>query len=365
MGNYNHFSEENSSMMNSSVNDKSNLLAKGGSAEAYLEYDQAHRGLVVAKRFFPESIAEFTAEKDILKRLKHQNIIAFVRADEANGPTLVTEYAKGGSLVELIYGEKTKRFLEEDQVKRIFKDIVNAVAYLHSNDFAHRDLKPGNVVLSADGTAKLIDFGHACELSHAEETGEEVPRTTGCGTTCYMAPELFTKQAYIATKADIYSLGVLLFELVAGKRPFERPSEDDEVFELVKEQKFDQFWSNFELPLWADEEVKSLITSMIDFFPDFRPTAEEVLNNSWLCREQAINKFEDESHWQFLPTPGIDRDLIVSFTTPVKPYYGSTVMSTYDSGEEDLLEESTLRSSSKAIRKFETGRPRPFAYNDN
>eukprot|EP01017_Pseudomicrothorax_dubius_P009621 TRINITY_DN13308_c0_g1_i1.p1 TRINITY_DN13308_c0_g1~~TRINITY_DN13308_c0_g1_i1.p1 ORF type:complete len:185 (-),score=52.77 TRINITY_DN13308_c0_g1_i1:535-1089(-) len=167
-----------------------------------------------------------------------------------------------------------------------------------------------------------------------------------------MAPELFTGQAYIATKADIFSLGVILFELVVGRRPFERPEENDEVFRMIEEERIDEFWAQFDLPAWATEELKSLIVLMLKYFAEDRPSAAEVLEHIWLAepnllQQRQLNDLHIETDFH-LPQPTED-SIHLLLASPLK---GPAAMSTLESGDELPEEESILSLSSKAIRKL-------------
>jgi serine/threonine protein kinase len=137
-------------------------------------------------------------EARLAGRLQHDNIIAPRRAVHRDGRTeLEMEYAPGGNLWEYVAKRKG---LSETQAKRIFAQLVEGVGYLHANDIAHRDIKLENVVMGANGTAKLCDFGAA------REGAEDLTRSIQ-GTPAYMAPECHGGAPHRAAPADVWCVG--------------------------------------------------------------------------------------------------------------------------------------------------------------
>jgi serine/threonine protein kinase len=145
----------------------------------------------------------------------------------ANGQVLVVEYLPGGDLCEHM------ATLSRDHAHALdlFAQVVDAVAHLHKHGFVHNDIKADNVLLSADGTPKLCDFGLACK------TGQ--PRSGG-GTSLYMAPELFTgdgkKAAGVPANPmhDVWSLGITLFAILTDGFPWQRAVPEDPAFETMQ-----------------------------------------------------------------------------------------------------------------------------------
>jgi len=167
----------------------------------------------------------FVREGNVLARLQHPNIArlldAGVEADRQ--PYLVLEYVEG----ERIDQYCDRRGLDIEQRIRLFLDVLAAVAHAHSNLVVHRDLKPSNILVTAHGEVKLLDFGIAALLSR---DGDDVTQLTGhIGpglTPGYAAPEQLLGQP-MTTATDVYALGVVLFELLAGKRPSTTGDETD------------------------------------------------------------------------------------------------------------------------------------------
>ena len=150
-------------------------------------------------------------EINIHSKLAHENIIKLYNVNEDNeNINIILEYAENGNLFELISKEKTG--LEESKAFDYFIQVVNAVYYLHSNNIIHRDIKPENILIGNDNKIKLCDFGWAKELTLEN-------RSTFCGTVEYMAPEIVGSENYDYS-VDIWSLGILLYELLFGHSPF-------------------------------------------------------------------------------------------------------------------------------------------------
>ena len=150
-------------------------------------------------------------EINIHSKLSHENIIKLYNIHEDNeNINIIMEYAENGNLYELI--SKEDGGLSESKAFDYFIQVVNAVYYLHNNNIIHRDIKPENILIGNDNKIKLCDFGWAKELTLEN-------RSTFCGTVEYMAPEIVGSENYDYS-VDIWSLGILLYELLYGHSPF-------------------------------------------------------------------------------------------------------------------------------------------------
>ena len=160
----------------------------------------------------PEELAAIRSELSILSRLHHPNIVALLDTYETESDlVLVTELAVG-ELFEVLTSDGA---LPAAVVGSVARDLVGALAYLHASKVMHRDLKPQNCLITSAGVIKLCDFGFARELG----SRTSALLTSLKGTPLYMAPEIFLTKKYLPS-ADVWGLGVLVFELASGRPPF-------------------------------------------------------------------------------------------------------------------------------------------------
>ena len=160
----------------------------------------------------PDMLERFKREGEALSKLKHPNIVEFLDAfQHGEHYVIVMEYVSGGSLHELI----SKGPLPLDRANRIALELCDALIRSHHLNIVHRDIKPENVLIAEDGTPKLADFGVArlSEGTRMTKSGTQV------GTPYYMSPEAWEGKPLDA-QADIWSLGVILFEMLTGQVPF-------------------------------------------------------------------------------------------------------------------------------------------------
>ncbi|MBL8164537.1 MAG: serine/threonine-protein kinase [Anaerolineae bacterium] len=198
-----------------------NVIGRGGMATVY-RAQQKSMNRDVAMKVLPEKyinddtyIQRFNQEVAIVAKLEHRNIVPVHDYGEFNGqPYIVMRYMSGGSVDDMLNNGP----LEIEQLVDIIDQIAPALDYAHSKQVLHRDLKPSNVLLDDDGGAYLTDFGIARVLG---EPGSKGITTQGVvGTPSYMSPEQ-AQGLPLDNRSDIYALGVMLFELATGRRPFE------------------------------------------------------------------------------------------------------------------------------------------------
>src|SRR3984893_1517479 len=194
-------------------------VAQGGMAEVYLARDRLLDRPVALKALFPEYAREpsfverFRREAQAAANLNHPNIVAIYDWGQESGTYfIVMEYVEGRSLRELIHTEGT---IEPGQAADIAAEIASALAFAHRSGVVHRDVKPGNVLLTQSGTVKVTDFGIA-----RAGTGDGLTQTGSVmGTATYFSPEQAQGLA-VDGRSDVYSVGVVLYELVCGVAPF-------------------------------------------------------------------------------------------------------------------------------------------------
>ncbi|RCV20787.1 hypothetical protein SETIT_4G085900v2 [Setaria italica] len=212
-----------------------------------------------------KDIHNLRQEIEILRKLKHENIIEMIDAFETPQEfCVVTEFAQG-ELFEVLEDDKC---LPEEQVQAIAKQLVKALYYLHSNRIIHRDMKPQNILIGKGSIVKLCDFGFARAMS-----ANTVVLRSIKGTPLYMAPELVREQPYNHT-ADLWSLGVILYELFVGQPPFYTNSVYALIRHIVKDPvKYpDNMSSNF----------KSFLKGLLNKVPQSRLTWPALLEHPFV-----------------------------------------------------------------------------------
>jgi serine/threonine protein kinase len=192
-------------------------LGKGGMGTVYRGLNTASKQVVAIKELNPlltttELIERFKREGEALRELNHPNIVKLLDTVEHDGAYyLVMEYVSGGDLHDLLKAGQ----LPIERCLRLALDLADALTRAHKLDIIHRDLKPANVLLAEDGTLRLSDFGVARIGQKERVTATDMI----IGTIDYLAPEALDG-AGIDSRADIWAFGVMLFEMLAGKRPF-------------------------------------------------------------------------------------------------------------------------------------------------
>lgn len=200
------------------------VIGEGGMAIVYLGEHKAMKRPVAIKFLLPEYVIienirkRFIAEGKNMFSMNHSNIVRVIDLiDQPDMVAIVMEYVPGNSLKVMIekYGA-----LEDDEIKEFFPQMLDAVAYVHAQNLIHRDIKPSNFMISADGSVKLFDFGIAKnqQIENVEHTATGTNQTLG--TPLYMSPEQVKETRNVSHHTDIYSLGVVLWQMVKGIRPY-------------------------------------------------------------------------------------------------------------------------------------------------
>lgn len=195
-------------------------LGRGGMGIVYrarhlkLKRDVALKMILTGPYADSEALARFRTEAEAVARLQHANIVQIYEVGEADGrPYLSLEFVDGGSLSDKLKSGP----LPTREAAEAIRTLASAIAYAHGRKVLHRDLKPANVLLTSDGTLKITDFGLAKQLD-----GEASHTATGdmMGTPRYMAPEQASGVTrHPTTACDVYSLGVMLYEMLTGRPP--------------------------------------------------------------------------------------------------------------------------------------------------
>lgn len=198
------------------------LIGKGGMGSVYLgEHKFISKQKAAIKVINADMVNEFTKkclkeEAEHLAGLNHHNIVAFhdYDIDEKGNIYLVMEYADGKSLEDYI--NTVSGLIVEEKICPFFEPILDAVGYAHKHNIIHRDIKPSNIIITTDGTPKILDFGIATIIKKEEEDKDHLIM----GTPSYMSPEQ-VKGEHLDERSDIYSLGVLLHQMLTGNAPYD------------------------------------------------------------------------------------------------------------------------------------------------
>lgn len=266
----------------------------------------------------PMRYDKFMLELDISVKLTHPNIVkCFEVFKTSSFWYIVTEYCNYGTFADLIKAlMKTDYKTKEHLCQYYLEQFKNALKYLHKNNIVHRDLKPMNILMTkvktSDGSVevivKLADFGFAryFETRQNSSSGYDDMVSTICGTPIYMAPELLINRKY-NTKADMWSFGVIMYELLYGTNPYNFPKSLANLSKAMMEQKI--IYENV-----YSKNCINLMKSLLQVNPEDRIEWEDFFDHKWFTSDlekedsdsEEINESEDDSDEQIF---GFDDDI--------------------------------------------------------
>lgn len=200
-------------------------IARGGMADVFLAYEEGLQRKAALKIMLPALAADeqfvqrFQREARVVAKLDHPNIVHVYRIGKtATGqPYIAMQYVEGGSLrATLLQSAQRGKLIERNQALSIIGKMADALQFAHNAGIIHRDIKPSNILIREDGRPVLVDLGIA-----AVSDSQKLTQTgTLIGTPDYMSPEQ-ARGLEVDGRSDLYSLGVILYEMLAGRRPFE------------------------------------------------------------------------------------------------------------------------------------------------
>jgi serine/threonine-protein kinase len=239
-------------------------LGSGGMGAVYLAEDDNRRG--VAIKILPRHIAKdpsqaarLRREAEAMAKLNHANIVRAYSTGEIRGrPFLVMEYCEGESLDRRLRREERIRTPE---AIRLLIQVACALQYAHARDIVHRDIKPGNIMVTPAGEAKLLDLGLSKRIGLPDTTMTQTGQFMG--TPCYIAPEQAQGDRELDGRADIYALGATLFHLVTGRPPYTGQT----AVEIVSQHVLSPVPDPREIRQGIPEEVAFVIRKMMAKLP--------------------------------------------------------------------------------------------------
>ncbi|KAI4876192.1 hypothetical protein NFI96_019337, partial [Prochilodus magdalenae] len=255
---------------------------------------------IMEKKDLGDDLPRVKTEIEAMKNLSHQHVCRLYHVIETTSKIyMVLEYCPGGELFDYIVA---KDRLSEEETRVFFRQIVSALAYVHSQGYAHRDLKPENLLIDEDHNLKLIDFG----LCAKPKGGLGYELMTCCGSPAYAAPELIQGKSYIGSEADVWSMGVLLFALLCGYLPFD----DDNCMVLYR--KITR--GHYDNPRWLSPGSILLLNQMMQVEPKRRLTVRQLLDHSWVMKG-----YSSPVEWHSTrPLGHIDEDCITEMAVAFK-----------------------------------------------
>ncbi len=255
------------------------LLGQGSFGKAFLVVNTVDNKLYVIKTMILEEMnekeqKEAYLEAKILEKLKHPNIIKFIEVFRSTKPVavlnIVMDYADGGDMQKKIKEQKKKnKYFAEKVIIDWFTQICLALKHIHDKKILHRDLKSQNIFLTENGLIKLGDFGIAKCLNFTMEKASTI-----VGTPYYLSPEIVQNQPY-SFKSDIWSLGVLLYEMMCLKMPFEASSLPLLSLKISR-------GAFLPVPSIYSEELRALVKQLLNVDASKRPSINEILSMNFI-----------------------------------------------------------------------------------
>lgn len=259
-------------------------LGKGKFGNVYLAREKKSKFIVALKVLFKSQIQKANVEHqlkreiEIQSHLRHRNILRmYGYFHDDSRVYMILEFAPNGELFKELQVQPNKRFTEERTAKYIAQ-IADALRYCHGKKVIHRDIKPENLLLGHNGEIKIADFGWSVHSPSSR-------RDTLCGTLDYLPPEMVQGQPH-DEKVDLWSLGVLCYECLVGKPPFEAATYEETYRRIGR--------AKYSFPSHLSEGARDLIRKLLVTDPSLRLPLNDVLSHEWIV-SSAVCKAESTS----------------------------------------------------------------------
>lgn len=251
---------------------KEKLLGRGSFSHVYRVRDIRTGFKLALKKIKKKHIYDETRKNQFLMEIKvhrimtHQHIVRFIDCfDTDDDICLLMEYCNSGTLDDYI--RERPKGINEDSARRLIKQILHAVNYMHTHSIIHRDIKPSNIFIVTDEhhrmKLKLGDFGFC-------RAGEEKNSDVVCGTPNYMAPEIIEDGDYFF-ESDIWSVGILMYTLLVGRPPFQGATKDHTMDNVVN--------NPVQVPSYISDKASSFLVKCLAKNPSHRCSAERLLSH--------------------------------------------------------------------------------------
>jgi len=273
--------------------------------------------------------AQIKKEISIMKMVKHENVVKLYEVLASRTKIfIVLELITGGELFDKIVAEG--RF-DEPTARYYFRQLIKGVKYCHGQGVCHRDLKPKNLLLDANGLLKISDFGlSALYTGSAEDEGRATLLHTTCGTPNYVAPEVLADKGYDGRAADVWSCGVILYVLLAGFLPFDEPHMSA-LFRKIQK-------ADFTYPSWFTGPVRTLIDRILVPDPLKRISVGDIEADPWFI---GPDNYKDDND-PFSKTGGPDG-------VPIKSSAPTNTSSTSNAGGKGMQHIPSAREIDEAV----------------
>lgn len=219
-------------------------------------------------------------EIEVMRELQHENIVNYLDSYLVNSDRelwVIMEYLEGGALTDVVI----ETVLNDGQIAGISQACLRALAFLHSKDIIHRDIKSDNVLLGSNGEVKLTDFGFCAQIN-----ADRSMRNTMVGTPYWMAPEVVSRKNY-SYKVDVWSLGIMAIEMIDGEPPYLNESPLRALFLIASTGK-----PSVRETARLTPEITSFLDRCLEVDPDKRATANEVLNHEFMLLAEDLSSLK-------------------------------------------------------------------------